>query len=77
MQITGWGYTKSPIMDNDNFLLNDAKKSRFLRVAYVQDITTKNDRTALGCNLDETKVICGYNFTSVLNSDFLPIFCGF
>lgn len=78
MQITGWGFTDFPIVDKNGLILNNLKKSRFLRVAWVDDYTPeRGEPDGDVCDKDETKIICVYNGTWVPNSDFAKFSVGF
>ena len=74
MQVTGWGLTEPPEYDKNYYRLNDPKKSRYLKVAYVRDHTKKKRLPGEPfCDFEEvrqTQMICVYNLTLVLNRDF-------
>lgn len=73
-QVTGFGFTKSPIYDKDKNLLNSAKRSRYLKVAYVDDYSDELDPTKdLYCNRDTKKFICAINDTLVQNTSLVTL----
>lgn len=51
-QISGFGYTVVPKYNSYNFILNDPKPSKYLRVGWVRDVTTTT-----ACR-NPTKIIC-------------------
>lgn len=70
MQTTGWGYTDPPVYNKHDYLLKKTDRSRYLKVAYVVDFSRRKDDPALLCKEDVNYIICAFNDTLVLNSDF-------
>ena len=74
MQITGWGYTEAPLYDKDSYLLNNPKRSRQLKLAYVQDRTQSKIGHRTVCKENKTEKICVFNQTSVQKATFVNFF---